>query len=182
MAEFDVTEALRLDLAEQVLVIRVLKWCDGSYLEDQDTWWLSGIFRDVILYTLPAVNAIEDLFLDATVLAPYGEDADANLCADVVLRDYNVGSVVRCYVMDGTVVIAEDVCSTHDSSKGASRFRSDDGTVVGTCFTMRQPTKWSPERPKLYIVLIQLEQLGEVVQLERCRPARRPYRQGLVTS
>jgi beta-galactosidase len=46
--EFDVTDAIRVD-AENTLAVRVLQWSSNSYLEDQDMWWLSGIFRDVSL-------------------------------------------------------------------------------------------------------------------------------------
>ena len=45
-AEFDVGALLRPG-AENVLAVRVHQWSSGSYLEDQDMWWLSGIFRDV---------------------------------------------------------------------------------------------------------------------------------------
>ena len=45
-AEFAVGELLRPG-AENVLAVRVHQWSSGSYLEDQDMWWLSGIFRDV---------------------------------------------------------------------------------------------------------------------------------------
>lgn len=54
-AEFDVTEQVRFG-AENHLAVQVLQWSDGSYLEDQDTWWLSGIFRDVYLYAEPRIN------------------------------------------------------------------------------------------------------------------------------
>lgn len=48
-AEFDVTAHLRFG-EENRLRVEVLQWCDGSYLEDQDQWWLSGIFRDVWIF------------------------------------------------------------------------------------------------------------------------------------
>ena len=51
-AEFDVTAALRAD-ADNLLAVRVVQWSAGSYLEDQDMWWLSGIFRGVDLLARP---------------------------------------------------------------------------------------------------------------------------------
>ncbi len=48
-SEFDITEALKNGTND--IVVAVVKWSDGTYLEDQDMWWLSGIFRDVELYT-----------------------------------------------------------------------------------------------------------------------------------
>ena len=60
-SEFDVT----LRPGVNVLAVRVHQWSSGSYLEDQDMWWLSGIFRDVTLLARPATAAIEDVFVHA---------------------------------------------------------------------------------------------------------------------
>ena len=62
-AEFDVGWALRPG-EENVLAVRVHQWSSGSYLEDQDMWWLSGIFRDVSLLARPP-DAIDDVFVHA---------------------------------------------------------------------------------------------------------------------
>ena len=60
-AEFDVDRARAR--RPNLLAVRVYQWSDGSYLEDQDMWWLSGIFRDVTLLALPPVG-IRDLYVD----------------------------------------------------------------------------------------------------------------------
>ena len=62
-AEFDVGPLLRPG-EENVLAVRVHQWSAGSYLEDQDMWWLSGIFRGVTLLARPA-GAIDDVFVHA---------------------------------------------------------------------------------------------------------------------
>jgi beta-galactosidase len=62
-AEFDVTGVLRAGAAN-VLAVRVHQWSSGSYLEDQDMWWLPGIFRTVTLQQRPP-HGIEDLFVHA---------------------------------------------------------------------------------------------------------------------
>ena len=53
-AEFDITPYVRL--GENTLAVRVYRWSDGSYLEDQDFWRLSGIYRDVYLWSAPPVH------------------------------------------------------------------------------------------------------------------------------
>ena len=53
-AEFDITSLCRQ--GKNNLTVRVFQWSDGTYLEDQDMWWLSGIFRDVELYTRPTAG------------------------------------------------------------------------------------------------------------------------------
>lgn len=59
--EFDVTDALRGGgTGEQSLCLRVVRWSDGSYLEDQDHWWLSGVYREVELALRPAPARISD--------------------------------------------------------------------------------------------------------------------------
>ena len=68
-SEFDVSSFLRE--GENTLAVLVLKWCDGSYLEDQDKFRMSGIFRDVYLLKRPA-QGIFDYFL-TTDIAPDGK-------------------------------------------------------------------------------------------------------------
>ncbi|MDT0541844.1 MULTISPECIES: glycoside hydrolase family 2 TIM barrel-domain containing protein [Streptomyces] len=61
-AEFDAGEALRP--GRNVLAVRVHRWSSGSYLEDQDMWWLPGIFRDVTLLERPE-GGVDDFFVHA---------------------------------------------------------------------------------------------------------------------
>jgi beta-galactosidase len=63
VAEFDITAVVEW-AATNVLAVRVHQWSSGSYLEDQDMWWLSGIFREVTLLCRPR-NGIEDYFAHA---------------------------------------------------------------------------------------------------------------------
>jgi beta-galactosidase len=62
--EFDATAALAAPGEDNLLAVRVHQWSAGSYLEDQDMWWLSGIFREVRVLARPA-GAIEDWFVHA---------------------------------------------------------------------------------------------------------------------
>jgi beta-galactosidase/beta-glucuronidase len=65
-ADFDITDMVYTGTNR--LAVKVLQWSDGSYLEDQDMWYLSGIFRDVALYALPQVT-VYDLFAKAGLAA-----------------------------------------------------------------------------------------------------------------
>jgi beta-galactosidase len=69
-AEFDITRALA-GSGDNVLAVRVHQWSSGSYLEDQDMWWLSGIFRDVTLLWRPA-DGVGDVFVQARYDAASG--------------------------------------------------------------------------------------------------------------
>ncbi|BCJ94338.1 glycoside hydrolase family 42 [Anaerocolumna cellulosilytica] len=67
-SEFDITPYLKS--GNNDLTVVVLKWCDGSYLEDQDKFRMTGIFRDVYLLIRP-VNHIQDYFVKTLLEAPY---------------------------------------------------------------------------------------------------------------
>ena len=56
-AEFDITDIAQVGLNR--ITVQVLQWSDGTYLEDQDMWWLSGIFRDVSVMALPEVDLFD---------------------------------------------------------------------------------------------------------------------------
>lgn len=59
-AEFEITDYCHPCGSDNknVLAVQVIRWSDGSYLEDQDHWWLSGIHRDVLLLAKPPVSII----------------------------------------------------------------------------------------------------------------------------
>ena len=69
-AEFDVTDAIISDAQERVppnvLCVQVLRWCDGSYLEDQDMFRMSGLYRDVSLFAVPT-NGVKDFRVETDV-------------------------------------------------------------------------------------------------------------------
>lgn len=98
--EFDVTRLVRRGSAN-VLAVRVHQWSSGSYLEDQDMWWLSGIFRSVSLLGRPH-GAIDDHFVHADFDPVTGEGVlrvDASAPARVVIPELDLdvaaGETVR---------------------------------------------------------------------------------------
>ena len=80
-SEFDITEFLRP--GKNVIAVRVYQWSDGSYLEDQDMWWLSGIFRDVYLLSRPETH-IADFFVKTQLDDQY---KDGVLTVETKLRN-----------------------------------------------------------------------------------------------
>ncbi|CAM9719769.1 unnamed protein product [Chrysoparadoxa australica] len=88
-AEFDITEALGGRITgEHSMVLQVMRWTDGSYLEDQDHWWLSGVHRDVEIVRRPGSVRIVDYVVRSSVLP----DGDGNhtlgeLEVDVIVQD-----------------------------------------------------------------------------------------------
>ncbi|MEI8064146.1 MAG: glycoside hydrolase family 2 TIM barrel-domain containing protein, partial [Verrucomicrobiota bacterium] len=94
-SEFDITKFVRT--GNNQIAVRVVQWSDGSYMEDQDMWWLSGIFRDVCLIAMPAAH-IADIHIHAP--------ADGKLKVNTTLAGDTDGCKVTTKLLDhtGTVV------------------------------------------------------------------------------
>ena len=161
-AEFEITSHLRP--GENTLAARVLRYCDGTYLEDQDTWRLSGIYRDVTLYSKPQA-AIADFLvrteLDANcndaVLEVHTEMSNATKTPDA---DYTVEATL--YDADGSAVLDEPVVAAFDG--GLSKSGADHSIAV------QAPKKWTAETPDLYTLVLALkDKSGSVVDVESCR-------------
>jgi len=136
----------KLKAGENLLAVEVIRWCDGSYLEDQDFWRLSGIFRDVYLWSTPQVH-VRDFEVKTTV----GALADFELAGE--LRNYGADDAqvgVRFTLRDPAgQVIASDGPVVSGLAAGATRrfrFRRQ----------IRDPRAWSAERPELHQLMIEV--------------------------
>lgn len=104
-AEFDVTPFIRT--GTNTIAVQVMRWCDGTWLEDQDYWYLSGIFRSVRLIAKPRIH-IRDWFVQA-IPAEHGDGAVYK--ADILLNtisgyaDYKVR--LQLYDGDGKQIVEE---------------------------------------------------------------------------
>jgi beta-galactosidase len=135
-AEFDVTKFVLRDKANYV-VVQVLQWCSGSYIEDQDQWWLSGIFRDVHLIAFPGRARIDDFFVK-TLLDENYESAELNINLDLALMD---DSLISFELKDseGNIVHKDEHIEVP-----AKTARYDHSIKVDN------PHKWTAETPYLY--------------------------------
>lgn len=128
-AEFDITPyALS---GENLLAVKVLKWCDGTYLEDQDFWRLSGIYRDVYLLTLPKKH-IRDVVCRATLENNY-RDGVLNVTAE-----WAGETQLTAKLFDGDNLIDEKPFDGKDS----------------VSFTVSNCRAWTAETPALYTLLV----------------------------
>ncbi len=164
-AEFDITPYIKPE--ENLLAVQVYRWCDGSYLEDQDFWRLSGIYRDVFLFSTPRVH-LRDFFVRT--------DLDAE-CRDATLR---VEASVRNYAkIDAGKHTLEAALLAVDGApcEGTPAMRIDisgipaglDATPALEC-RVPSPKLWSCEKPNLYRLLLTLKDAGgEVIEVETCR-------------
>ena len=148
-AEFDVTKYLRT--GKNRLAVEVYRWSDGSYLEDQDMWRLSGIFRPVQLWVRPLVH-ISDYHVTAEPNSDYSKAtvrATVSLCNTGKKKAKNLQVALKVSQGDGSFVT-----SVGDVTKEPSP--CDTTTVELTC-TIDKPLLWSAEKPNLYPFSIELQ-------------------------
>lgn len=145
-AEFRVTDFVKS--GENTIVVEVLKWCDASYLEDQDMWWFAGIYRDVYLYALNKLH-IRDVFV-RTELDEYYKDA--KLFVDVDLRNFHDRKTKDLLTLS--------VINPHGERDILEKveIEVDKERTLSFQFDIKEPLKWSWETPWLYVLCIELKE------------------------
>lgn len=128
-SEFDITDLLLP--GDNVITALVLKWCDGTYLEDQDKFRMSGIFRDVYILQRPQ-NHIGDFFIHMDFT---GDFSRAELGVDLTLCG-TCAVTAGLYHPDGTLLQEQE---------------ADDGKIS---FTIENPVLWNAEAPAQYGLLL----------------------------
>jgi len=146
-AEFYISPFLKEGQNE--LAIEVYRWCDGSYLECQDFWRLSGIERDVYLTARPKTY-IKD-FTVRTILDDDYQDALLDIDVDVLHKrlDGSGDYEVRLTLKDGDVEFYTDSQKVQFISDGLTK-------KLKFSKPIKNPKKWTAETPQLYELEIQL--------------------------
>ena len=138
-AEFDVTPYLEPG-KENLIAMQVMRWCDGSWLEDQDFWRFTGIAREVYLYSRPqasiedlrVVTELDDSYRDATLKVSFTRNDAADRKVNLLLCDAG-----------GKAVLTADVDV------------ADNGEVTAE-LPVSKPYKWTAETPYLYTLYVSL--------------------------
>lgn len=139
-SEFDVTNILR-DGHNRIAVL-VLKWCDGSYLEDQDKFRMSGIFRDVYILNRPEA-CVYDYFIKTDHTE---KQAKVNIRLDYL--NHVIPTQIVILNAEGERITAYMIEETDDTS-------------VEICAEIENPVLWNPEHPYLYTII--METVNEVI-------------------
>lgn len=162
-SEFDITPYLCK--GENKLAVEVYRWCDASWLEDQDFWRLSGIFRDVYLYSTPklhiydffAVTELDDNYKNSQLkinakLTNYFNTECGRAALEVQLYDNNKKAVLDKPISQEVDLNGKNSCETELSA------------------FVKNPLKWSAEQPNLYTLVLTLRCLdGSSIETESCR-------------
>ena len=141
-SEFDVTEVLKN--GENTLAVLVLKWCDGTYLEDQDKFRMSGIFRDVYFVNRPE-NVVYDYFTTTEI-----QEEQAVITVQASYQGKAVPTKLTLYDAEHKEIASQV-------------FQENTGTVYThkAVILVKEPNLWNPEQPYLYTLVLETE--GEVI-------------------
>lgn len=153
--EFDITDYVS-DGEDHVLAVRVHKFCDGTWLEDQDMIYDGGIFRDVFLISVPAVS-IEDYKVE-TDLDETFTDADW-IIKELKLRNNTDEEIPAGYKVTANLYEKDDISSvvntmtfvTDQAIPAGGELVFEDQKVL-----VENPSKWSAEKPNLYLMSLNL--------------------------
>lgn len=147
-AEFDITRFLKP--GKNLVAVEVYRYNAGSYLEDQDMWRLSGIFRNVTLWSAPQVH-VRDFFIKTDLDAQY---KDATLAVSAKVRNYS-----------DQVAAARDLAVELFDAKKKSigkatvkvpALKAGEETSVDVALPVANPAKWTAETPNLYTTVLTL--------------------------
>lgn len=142
VAEFDITPYIKA--GNNKLAVQVFRWCDGSYIEDQDMFRMSGIFRDVYMFNIPQV-AITDHVITCDLSNGY-KDARINAKVELTNKNGFKGNkdvVVKVFDPKGMQVAEKTVTVA---------LNGEETVEAETGFDLQNVDLWSAEKPNLYTV------------------------------
>ena len=148
-AEFNITQYVKS--GKNTLAVEVYRWCDGSYLEDQDMFRLSGIHRDVYLFATPKVR-LRDYYLTADFDGNNLNKATFNARTNVK----NYGSTIDNAAVHITLLNPEgkEVASI---SQAIDNIRKNQEAINTENVVVNNPLLWTAETPNLYTAILELK-------------------------
>jgi beta-galactosidase len=147
-AEFDLTPYL-VPGKENLIAMQVMRWCDGTYLEDQDFWRFTGIAREVYLYSRPKAH-VQDIFITPSLNA----DFTSGTLQVKVAGAHSAGTTVSYELKNAS----GQVVATAQSAMA-------DGRYTATAMQVASPLLWTAETPNLYTLYTTLRSGSEVLEV-----------------
>lgn len=146
-ADFDLSSLYKQ--GKNKLAVMVVKFCSGSWLEDQDFWRFSGIFRDVYLYTKPETH-INDIFVHTNLKDNYKK---CDLDVDLKIEG-NLDSVIKATLIDNS------------NNKILEKTQSIESNTLSIKEEVTDIKLWSAEEPNLYTLLIEvLDKSNNIIEV-----------------
>lgn len=158
-AEFDITPYVKEK--QNVLAVQVFRYCDGSYLEDQDKWRVSGIYRDVYVYAISDVH-LEDYFFQTRLLNDYKRaivECDLKIIAPKS-KEKNVDCSIKIKELVGNEIYFQKI------ERNVEDINKDECYVhMKYQIEITNPNLWSAETPYLYQTYIHLLEEGKCINV-----------------
>ena len=159
-AEFDLTDFL--ESGDNRIAVMVLRWSDGSYLEDQDMWWLSGIFRSVELLHKPDIH-----IADYKVISTRCLEQEALLITEVEVAGTDRAIAASIGSLRGRLYWEDQLVSEQVVETGAAIGKGVPKLTIE--LPVEDPKLWSHESPNLYrLTLTLLDEVGDEIESEAC--------------
>ena len=159
-AEFDLTEFLHS--GDNRIAVMVLRWSDGSYLEDQDMWWLSGIFRSVELLHKPEIHIADFRVVPTRCLEP-----KARLVTEVNIAGTGEAVLTSLSALHLRLYWQGTLVSEWLHEAPADTWGADSQMTVE--LPIEAPQLWSHECPNLYrLTLTLVDAAGNEIESEAC--------------
>ncbi|HKJ79497.1 MAG TPA: glycoside hydrolase family 2 TIM barrel-domain containing protein, partial [Prolixibacteraceae bacterium] len=149
-AEFNITPFLKP--GKNDLSVQVIRFSDGSFLENQDMWRLSGIYRDVKLYTLPK-TFIHDYYVTTDLDENY---KNAKLAVDFDIQNKSNGMSTVSLEIDVLNKQGKSILNQGIQSQNI-KVESNNSKKVAVSTLVENPLKWSAEYPNLYTLVVELK-------------------------
>lgn len=167
-SEYDITEKVKT--GKNKIAVKVVRWSDGSYLEDQDMWRFSGIYRGVYLFSVPDVY-IRDYFVTTDLDLNY-----KNSMLNIKVKVRNTGKKdLEKVIMTARLF---DAAGKEISffTRGLKILESGTEQEVYLQRSIQNPLKWSAEKPNLYTVVLELKDPdGKVIEIVEEKVGFREY-------
>ncbi len=149
-AEFDLTSYV-VPGKKNLLAVEVYRYTAGSYMEDQDMWRLSGIFRNVTLWSAPQVH-VRDFAVKADLDSRY---RDGVLAVTAKIKNYSATAQGRRHLQ--VELVARDGTSVGQTSVEVPELAPGEERVVPASLAIANPAKWTAETPNLYTTVLSLD-------------------------
>ncbi|KPK84994.1 MAG: hypothetical protein AMS27_08525 [Bacteroides sp. SM23_62_1] len=157
-SEYDITDIVQT--GSNKIAVKVVRWSDGSYLEDQDMWRFAGIYRGVYLFSVP------DIFMRDFVVTTDLDENYRNVMLDVIVKIKNTG------ISDASkLVVAARLFDARQRevaffTRGLKTLQGGAENEVHLYKSIDNPAKWSAEKPNLYTLVLELQNAeGRILEI-----------------
>jgi len=163
-AEFNITSYLKD--GKNLLALEVYRWSDGTYLECQDFWRVSGIERDVYLWSAPSVH-VKDFWVQASLDEDY---TNGVLSVDLDIEKYDSDQKVKKFSAGYTLYDADGKILIEDEEEFSLDRQDCCVSILFPYETITDVKQWSAEKPYLYTTVLEIrDKKGNLLEALSCK-------------